>query len=264
MGGYIGSQTRVALYDTYTRAEVTGFDRAAVNTALKHAAIQSGLTLVNGSFEMGATVTTSTQVVWFEVEGSFYSWAGTLPKVVTAGSTPTTSGGISSTGWVNQYEGIRRVATDTQFLSTGYILLPSGTTAQRPTSPVNGMVRYNTDVGFYEYYRGGAWQGAGGADSVFTGGSIQLPPGTTAQRPVSPVNGMIRYNTDTQSFEGYVNSQWGGVGGANANGAIYENSQLINTSYTITAGKNGFSAGPISISNGVTVGIPTGSTWVVA
>lgn len=39
-------------------------------------------------------------------------------------------------------------------------------------------------------------------------GSIKIPSGTTAQRPASPVNGMIRYNTTTLSVEGYANNTW--------------------------------------------------------
>ena len=34
-------------------------------------------------------------------------------------------------------------------------------------------------------------------------GSIRLPAGTTAERPGTPVVGMVRYNTDTNVFEGY-------------------------------------------------------------
>ena len=36
--------------------------------------------------------------------------------------------------------------------------LPSGTTAQRPTSPSTGEWRYNTDNNLIEYYDGGAWR----------------------------------------------------------------------------------------------------------
>jgi hypothetical protein len=45
--------------------------------------------------------------------------------------------------------------------------------------------------------------------------------------------------------------------------AIYENSQTVSTNYTITANCSAMSAGPITIANGVTVTIPTGSAWVV-
>lgn len=35
------------------------------------------------------------------------------------------------------------------------------------------------------------------------------PTGTTAQRPGTGINGMIRYNSDLKSFEGYINGSWG-------------------------------------------------------
>ena len=38
--------------------------------------------------------------------------------------------------------------------STGAIILPKGTTAQRPSSPITGMIRYNTDDSVYEAYDG--------------------------------------------------------------------------------------------------------------
>jgi len=41
-------------------------------------------------------------------------------------------------------------------------------------------------------------------------GSITLPSGGTSARP-SATNGMLRYNTDTQTFEGYANSTWGSI-----------------------------------------------------
>jgi hypothetical protein len=44
---------------------------------------------------------------------------------------------------------------------------------------------------------------------------------------------------------------------------FYENGQTVSSNYTITSGKNAMSAGPITIDSGVTVTIPSGSTWVV-
>lgn len=40
---------------------------------------------------------------------------------------------------------------------TGFLKLPSGTTAQRPASPNTGMMRYNTDLGTSELYNGSLW-----------------------------------------------------------------------------------------------------------
>ncbi len=41
-------------------------------------------------------------------------------------------------------------------------------------------------------------------------GYIKLPVGTGSNRPGSPVNGMIRYNTDQSRLESYVNGEWVG------------------------------------------------------
>jgi hypothetical protein len=38
--------------------------------------------------------------------------------------------------------------------------------------------------------------------------AIRLPSGTTAQRPGSPANGDIRYNSDDTTIEGYANGAW--------------------------------------------------------
>ncbi|NDB61449.1 hypothetical protein EB001_23870 [bacterium] len=45
--------------------------------------------------------------------------------------------------------------------------------------------------------------------------------------------------------------------------AFVECSANISTSYTITTGRNAMSAGPITLNSGVTVTIPSGSTWTV-
>ena len=42
--------------------------------------------------------------------------------------------------------------------------------------------------------------------------SITLPSGTTAQRDGSPAVGMIRHNSETNTFEGYNNGAWGSLG----------------------------------------------------
>ena len=47
------------------------------------------------------------------------------------------------------------------------------------------------------------------------------------------------------------------------NGIFYENGQTVTSSYTIAAGKNAMSAGPITINTGVTVTISTGARWVI-
>ena len=48
---------------------------------------------------------------------------------------------------------------------TGYLTIPTGTTAQRPVSPASGMVRYNSTLSSFEGY-GSAWSSLGGVKSV--------------------------------------------------------------------------------------------------
>jgi trimeric autotransporter adhesin len=52
-------------------------------------------------------------------------------------------------------------------------------------------------------------------DAVLPGtGAVTMAIGTTAQRHATPVNGMLRYNSDTAAFEGYIASSWSALGGA--------------------------------------------------
>ena len=44
---------------------------------------------------------------------------------------------------------------------------------------------------------------------------------------------------------------------------LYEHEHTIDADYSITSGNNAMSAGPITISSGYSVTIPTGSTWVI-
>lgn len=112
------------------------------------------------------------------------------------------------------------------------------------------------------------------AGATFTGDvilgtttALELPDGTTGQRPGSPVNGMIRYNTTLSTFEGYKNAAWGAIGGGATGGGsddvFYENGQTVTTNYTLTTNKNAVTAGPVTVNSGVTVTIPSGSSWVV-
>tara|TARA_R110002020_G_scaffold454336_1_gene669702 strand:- start:195 stop:503 length:309 start_codon:yes stop_codon:yes gene_type:complete len=54
-----------------------------------------------------------------------------------------------------------------------------------------------------------------------------------------------------------------GGGGTVADDCIYENSQTISNDYTVTSNKNAMSAGPITVDSGVTVTVPSSSTWTI-
>mgnify|MGYP001254466805 CR=1 FL=1 len=104
--------------------------------------------------------------------------------------------------------------------------------------------------------------------------AIKLPDGTTAQRPGSASVGMLRYNTTTNSVEGYTGSSpsWGAIGGASggatggdsgANAVFWENQQAVTHDYSITAARNAGSFGPVTINASKTVTIPSGCIWTI-
>jgi hypothetical protein len=107
-----------------------------------------------------------------------------------------------------------------------------------------------------------------GGDVLMTGtGTLDLPTGTTAERPGSANSGMIRFNSTLTTFEGYNGTAWGAIGGGATGGGsddiFYENGQTITTNYTLTTSKNAMTAGPVTINSGVTVTVPAGASWVV-
>jgi hypothetical protein len=53
-------------------------------------------------------------------------------------------------------------------------------------------------------------------------------------------------------------------GGSNITSqGLWENNANISSNYTIATGNNGMSAGPITVASGVTVTVPTGSSWAI-
>jgi hypothetical protein len=67
-----------------------------------------------------------------------------------------------------------------QLNSTDSVKIPSGTTAQRDTSPVAGAIRYNSTLGIFEGYDGTYWSTIGGGatgsggDTVFQENSREV------------------------------------------------------------------------------------------
>jgi hypothetical protein len=126
----------------------------------------------------------------------------------------------------------------------------------------------NTDI-YYLYSQNGV------VNVAASNGGIIFPTGTTAERPVNPISGTVRYNSNSSSLEIYTNT-WqavgtgssgggsGSSGGGATGGVFYENSNTITSSFTSTPGKQVFSAGPITLSDPtVTVTIANGSVWTV-
>ncbi|QOI68627.1 hypothetical protein HWD29_gp051 [Klebsiella phage KpS8] len=67
-------------------------DRVNTRELWRRALHDLGLTLVDGSFEEGATLTYTTDAIWHMAGAQCYTWSGTFPKSVPAGSTPSNTG----------------------------------------------------------------------------------------------------------------------------------------------------------------------------
>lgn len=59
---------------------------------------------------------------------------------------------------------------------TGAAIMPSGTTAERDTSPVNGYLRYNQTLDEFEGYINGAWGAVGGVNQIVAGSNVTISP----------------------------------------------------------------------------------------
>lgn len=154
----------------------------------------------------------------------------------------------------NQYAAAGQVQAGT----ITYLTSVSGTDVITATAAL-GMSAYTTGQVF-SFVSAGLNTGAVtlninaiGAKSIKKSGTLALTAGDI------PNGAAIQVLYDGTSFQLIS----GASNGAVANGAIYENSQEITNSYTITTAKNGFSVGPITIDSGATVTVPTGSRWVI-
>jgi len=99
--------------------------------------------------------------------------------------------------------------------------------------------------------------------------AVQLPVGTTAQRPASPSTGDFRFNSTTTQAEIYDGSSFtavGGGGGGTGGGGeqiFFESENEMNNSYTISSNHNALVAGPLTIASGATLTINSPSVVTI-
>jgi len=102
-----------------------------------------------------------------------------------------------------------------QINTTDSILLPSGTTAQRPGSvggtDTAGMIRFNTSIADLEFYDGSAWTTAGSEFTVLASDTFDGDDSTTAftlgasattAGVIASINGVVQLPTTAYSVSG--------------------------------------------------------------
>ncbi len=75
--------------------------------ALRRSYAEAGYGLL-GTFRLGVTLNTLTDAILDEPTGIVYSWDGSFPKVVPAGSTPETTGGVIAGAWRPRTDAVLR------------------------------------------------------------------------------------------------------------------------------------------------------------
>ena len=150
-------------------------------------------------------------------------------------------------------------AVTTELVGTDAMLIPKGTTGNRPTG-VSGYLRFNTTSNEFEGYNGTAWASVGGAAlSNDTSTSTNIYPlsaaatsGTASTLYTS--NAKFLYKPSTGELQALEMV---------ATNGIVVNSQTVSADYTIPSGSNAMSAGPVTVNSGITVTVSSGSVWTV-
>lgn len=141
-----------------------------------------------------------------------------------------------------------RVQETSTTTGTGTITLGGAVTGFQSFSVIG-----NGNTTYYTIAAGSEWEVGIGTYTL---------SGTTLSRDVvldsSSSGSKVSFSAGTKNV--YVSYP---AGRASMSTGITENSSTISQNYTVTTGANAFSVGAISISSGVTVTVPSGSTWVI-
>ena len=266
LAGTLGETSGGTNQTTYTTGDI--LYASAANTLVKLPIGGAGqlLTVTAGIPAWGAAPATGVTSFSAGTTG-FTPATATTGAVTLAGTLATTNGGTGLTSFTS---GGAVYATSTSALTTGTLPIASGGT-NGTAAPTAGGVSYGDGTAY-------AFTAAGTAGQVLTSNGASAPawaasPGATITATSTNASFFPTFNSSTSgSFTvANVNANFThnpGTGDLSApqhvssNGLVI-NSTTVGTSYTVAAGQNAMSVGPMTVSGGVVVTITSGQRWVV-
>jgi hypothetical protein len=150
-------------------------------------------------------------------------------------------------------------AVTAALVGTDALLIPVGTTGQRPTGAA-GYLRFNSTTGEFEGYNGTAWASVGGAaisnDTSTTSNIYPISAAATSgtASTVYTSNAKFLYKPSTGELQ---------ASEMVATNGLFVNATTVAASYTIASGYNAQSVGPVTIASGQSVTITSGQRWLV-
>ena len=94
-------------------------------------------------------------------------------------------------------------------------------------------------------------------------GDVLFYGGTDYERLAAGTSGYFLKTLGSGADPAWAEVPAGAPTGGGTEKVFYENENSVDTNYTISTNYNAVSAGPVTVASGVTVTVPSGSTWVV-
>ena len=286
------SATNAASSATTATTQASGASTSATNAANSATAAASSATAASGSASTAST----------QASNASSSASGAAGSATTA----TTKAGEAATSATNAASSATSAASSAASALAAFDNFDDTYLGAKSSDPTvdndgdaltGGDLYYNTTANIMKVYTGSAWVAAyvpGDAANIVsaatgdvaatnvqaaiqeldtekvprtsTSGSAKLPSGNTAARDGSPVVGMIRHNSQLNSFEGYNNGAWGSIGGGAAGGGgekiFHESENAMDQDYTISTNHNAIVPTPFTINATLTINSPSVVTFV--
>lgn len=218
----------------------------------------TGISVTNGAGSITVANTAPDQTVTLTA-GTGISVSGTYPSFTVTNTSPSSGGTVTS------------VTATAPMASTGGntpdISMPAATSSQNGYLTSTDWTTFNNkgsgsvtsvaaSVPSFLSVSGSPITSSGTLAISYSGTALPAANGGTGLTAVGTAGNVLTSNGSAWVSSAPVSSNITATG-------LWENAATISSNYTIATGNNAVSAGPITIASGVTVTVPSGSTWTV-